>query len=424
MNVTLINPFRRFGLNRYVHRFMHVPGVTLPYLASLIPSYHSVTIQDEAVSPVNYDHPSDLVAITAMTANVRRAYQISDEFRKRGVKVVIGGPHVSALPEEASQFCDAVAIGNSETMISRIVADAEQNQLQPVYHNRLPTELTHPMHLSASNRWVTSLMASRGCELNCEFCTMQNVFGKFYLQRNLEHVLKEINDSKTRRLFFVDDNFYGASSGSRIYYDQVLKELQINKKKWVAQCRLPVLRSDETVHRFARSGCQAVLLGFESLNPKNKLQVEKQKISRDHYFGDIQRIHRHGIGVIGSFIFGFDEDTPETIDETLEFCIDSGIEVALFTVLTPFPGTALYNRLSSEGRLISKEWNDYTMHKCVYTPIHFTPSDLEKKVVEITNKFYSFRSIMKRAKVGMAYDLFKEYYALNILRRLALASKI
>ena len=374
-------------------------------------------MQDEALGPIDYDTPTDLVAITAMTVNVRHAYRIAEKFRDQGVKVIMGGPHVSAVPHEARQYCDAVAVGNAETLMDRIIADAEQGKLQPLYHNRLPTELPQRLRISAENRWTTSIMASRGCELNCEFCTMQNVFGKFYLHRKLVYVLDELQHVRTRNVFFVDDNFYGASSASRAYYTQIMETLAIQGTRWVAQCRLPAIKSDKTLDLFTRSGCIGLLIGFESLNPDNRSQVSKQRISRDAYASDIKRIHDHGIGVIGSFIFGFDEDTPDTIRETLDFCIDNKIEMALFTVLTPFPGTPLFRRLSEEGRIISKDWDNYTMLKSVFRPKNFTPQELEESVMEATRKFYSVPSIIRRSQFGMNYDYAFNFLTSNILRQ-------
>jgi radical SAM superfamily enzyme YgiQ (UPF0313 family) len=423
MKITLVNPFEYFGLNRFLNRFFPVTGLTLPYISSLISEIsdrYEVKIIDEARERIDFNERPDLVAISTLTVRANRAYRIADEFRKRGVKVVLGGPHVSAVPEEAMAHCDTVAIGNAETVLPAILHDFERGELKPVYHNYVPTSLPSKRKIISKNKEITSILASRGCEMNCSFCTMQNVFGKFYLHRDINCVIEEIRSVTTKEIFFVDDNFYGSSPKSRGYYSSLLSELEGKDIGWVAQCRLSAIKDDETLKLFKRTNCAGLLLGFESLNSKNKTDVGKQKIDKKEYLKLIEKIHSYGIGIIGSFIFGFDEDTPETIEETLAFCLESKIEMALFTVLTPFPGTALFKRLTEEGRIISTNWDEYTMHKCVFKPKHFSPRELEESVINATKKFYSLTSILKRTQFNMNYSFLGKYFPVNLLRNIAL----
>ncbi len=418
MNILFINPFQYLSINKFMHRVFPVANITPAYLASLIPAEHSVQIIDEAKEKIDYSIPADLVCISTITVNAKRAYAIAEKFRKQGKKVILGGSHVSAVPEEAKQYCDAIAIGNAETMMEQIIADTENNNLQPFYHNRIPDSIPQKATGTARSRWQTSILASRGCELNCSFCSSQNVFGKFYLQRKLDSVLRDIENLETKYINFLDDNFYGASATANEYYDQILAALERKRISWLAQVRLPVL-TDTVLDKFKASGCAGVLIGFESINSDNSSSVGK-KVDVDYFYKEIERIHRKGLGVVGSFIFGFDEDTPETLEKTVDFCISSGMELAAFSVLTPYPGTKSFNDLQSEGRILTTDWNLYDSDKVVFQPKNFTPEQLEAALVRATKRFYSATSIIKRMKFGMNYNTIKLYLLPNLLRKYAM----
>ena len=419
MRITLINPFRFFGLNRFLYRRFQVPAATMPYLASLVSSDFELEIIDESRQKIDFGRPTDLVAISTLTVLANRVYAIAKQYRRRGVKVILGGPHVSALPDEAMKYCDSVAVGNAEHIFPQMLKDFKAGSLKPAYYNRIPSALPHRLPFVPATPQVTSILASRGCEMNCEFCTMQNIFGNFYLQRQLEGVIEEIKQAATPYLFFCDDNFWGATRRSQDYYRSLLKEVTAKSVKWVAQCRLDVINDIQTLDMFRESGCVGLLIGFESINPRNQSSNRKQRIDREYYRKIIDKIHAHGIGIIGSFIFGFDQDTPETVRETTQFCIESKIGLALFTVLTPFPGTALYKKLFREDRIISRNWDDYTMHKCVFQPRNFTPNELEKDVIRATKDFYSIGSIFSRFQRSMNYG-YLDYLLPNALRNIAL----
>ncbi|MCP3953317.1 MAG: B12-binding domain-containing radical SAM protein [Desulfobacterales bacterium] len=420
MKITLIHPFHYFGLNRFAHRLMPLQGITLTYLARLLPHGHEVRLVYEARETIDYTEPTDLVAITTLTVTAKRAYRIADRFRSRGVKVILGGPHVSAVPAEAKQHADAVAIGNGETTLPAIVKDVEDGTLKPFYHNFVPDCLPPLENVSAPNRWCTSIAASRGCEMNCEFCSMQSIFGKFYLQRDPGEVVREIRKVTSPNIFFVDDNFFGTSRKTRTYYTDILKAVAKTGKNWYGQCRLPIVEDEATVDVFARTNCNALLIGFESLNPENGRQIAKQVVNRDYYLSVVRKLHTRGIGVVGSFIFGFDNDTCDTITQTLAFCIESKLELAFFTVLTPFPGTALFKRLDREGRIINRNWDDYTMDQCVFQPQHFSPEELTTCVSLAEKKFFSLKSIFKRSQFGMNYGYLEKFLAVNVLRNMGL----
>jgi len=420
MKITLIHPFHYFGLNRFAHRLMPLHGITLSYLSRLIPPEHDVRIVYEAREAVDYTAPTDVVAITTLTVTANRAYRIADRYRQRGIKVILGGPHASACPAEAKQHADAVAIGNGETTLPHIIRDIKNNRLKPFYHNFVPERLPPLENIAAPNRWCTSMMASRGCEMNCEFCSMQSIFGKFYLQRRASEVIREIQQVSSPNIFFVDDNFFGTSRKTREFYTDILEAVAQSGKNWYGQCRLPVVEDEAVVDIFARTNCNALLIGFESLNPENSRQVTKQTVSRDYYLSVVRKLHKRGIGVVGSFIFGFDHDTPDTISRTLEFCITAKMELALFTILTPFPGTTLFDRLAAEGRIISRNWDDYTMEKCVFRPKHFSPESLTAALNRAERDFFSLRSIYRRSQLGMKYGYLEKYLAVNLLRNIGL----
>ena len=401
-----------------MHRVFPVANITPAYLASLIPPGHSVRIADEAKETIDYNIPADLVCISTITVNANRAYAIADKFRQLGKSVVIGGSHASAVPEEAKQHCDAVAIGNAETVMDHIIADAQKNNLQPYYHNKIPDSIPTGSTGSVSSRWQTSILASRGCELNCSFCSSQNIFGKFYLQRSLDAVLQDIDRTETQYINFLDDNFYGASQSANEYYDKILEAMARKGIAWFAQVRLPVL-TDIVLEKFKKSNCIGFLVGFESINPENGADVGK-KVGVNYFRKEIERIHRKGLGVFGSFIFGFDEDRPETLEETVDFCIESQMDLAAFSVLTPYPGTTVFNDLQEQGRILTTNWDQYDTDKVVFQPTHFTPAQLEAHLIKATKRFYSAKSIYKRMKFGMNYNTMKFYLLPNILRKVAM----
>jgi len=401
-----------------MHRIFPVANLTPAYIASLIPEEHTVSIIDEAKQKIDYDTPADLICISTITVNAKRAYAVADRFRSRGKKVILGGSHASALPEEAKQHCDAVAIGNAETMIDRIIKDAENNRLQPYYHNKIPETIPAKVTGTVRTRWQTSILASRGCELRCSFCSSQNVFGKFYLQRHLDPVLRDIDNLKTRYVNFLDDNFYGASPQANAFYDRILDALSRKDISWLAQVRLQVL-TDEVLEKFRQSGCAGFLIGFESIHSGNSRDVGK-RVDAEYFRQQIARIHDKGLGVVGSFIFGFDEDTPETIDQTIEFCIQSRMELAAFSVLTPYPGTKCYDDLAKEGRILTRNWDLYDSDRVVFQPKNFTPEELETHLIQATKRFYTANSIYKRLKFGMNYNTIKLYLLPNLLRKTAM----
>jgi len=417
MNILMVNPFQLISLNRYMHRAFPVANITPHYLSSLVPPGHRVEVIDQARREIDFEQPADLVFVTTLTVTSAKAYAIAAEFRRRGARVVLGGPHASAVPEEAKRYCDAVAIGSAETTMEQIIRDAEAGELKPFYHNRQPTALPTGVNGRASSAWQTSILASRGCELQCSFCSAQNIFGKFYLQRPLDKVLADIEATETRYVNFLDDNFYGASPAAHEYYDQILEALKRKKINWLAQVRLPIL-TDEVLSKFRDSGCAGFLIGFESINQLNTGSVGK-KVDPEVFLREIERIHAKKLGVVGSFIFGFDEDTPETIDSTVDFCIEARMELSSFSILTPFPGTKVYRDLDAQGRILSRDWSRYNCDEVVYQPRHFTPEQLERHKWRAVKRFYKTSSILKRMQFGMNYGPFRMFLLANLVRKMA-----
>lgn len=419
MKILIVSPFQALNINRFMHRLLPVANLTPHYLASLIPEGHRVRVIDEAREKIDFSQQADLVLITTLTLNAGHAYKIADQFRQTGKPVVLGGPHASACPDEAGLHADAIVIGNAEPVMNELIADAAQGQLKARYNNQQPTALPANLTGRASTSWQTSILASRGCELQCSFCSAQNIFGKFYLQRPLEQVLADIDATETKHVNFLDDNFYGASPEAHTYYDEILKALARKGISWLAQVRLPIL-TDDVLSKFRDSNCAGFLIGFESINPDNTRAVGK-KVDAIAFQKEIERIHAKGIGVVGSFIFGFDEDTPETIDNTVDFCIDSKMELAAFSMLTPYPGTKIYRDLMSQGRILSHNWDNYDCDKVVFQPKNFTPEELAEHKQRAVKRFYTCSSIYKRMKFGMNYDTFQLFLLPNLLRKFALA---
>jgi len=376
------------------------PLLSPSLLAGLTPSHHEVSIMDESLTEIDFDREVDLVAITAITPVAPRGYEIGDQFRQRGKKVVIGGIHASWLPEEAKRHADSVAIGEADEIWTEILKDAEKGDLKPFYRQEGRTDLSR---LPVPRRdllppkgylFHNLIQTTRGCPYDCEFCSVTALHGRSYRMRPISEVEKELQSLERSKayIFFVDDNIVGNPSHAR----ELFAMLSHYRLRWVSQGPIHVAEDEELVQRMARAGCHGLFIGFESLREEN-LDLMGKRINRVEAYGrGIQKLHDAGIGVYASFVFGYDYDDGSVFDEFIEFAERNRIEGAFLPLLTPFPGTRIHQRLKQEGRILTEDWSKYDMATVVFQPKRMSVEELQEGFWKVNRSFYSVPSMLKR----------------------------
>lgn len=402
----LIAPSWAHALGHNIGRSLF-PPLSLAVLAGLTPPDWDVSIVDESVERINFDQPADLVGVTAMTAVAPRAYQIAAEYRKRGVPVVLGGIHPTALPAEAAANADSVVIGEAEPVWGQVLADALKGKLQRFYtaaQRPLLDGLPLPRReLFRPDRYLTmnTVQTSRGCPFSCSFCSVTRFFGCTYRMRPIADVCREIETLKDRVVLFVDDNIVGNVRRAK----DLFRALIPYGLKWMGQSSINIASDLELLGLAAKSGCIGLFIGFESLVADNLASIGKRINRVEQYREAIARIHAHGIGIEGAFIFGFDEDRPSVFQRTVEFAQRARLAAAQFGILTPFPGTPLREQLEGERRITDRNWAKYTISHVVFRPAAMSAEALQSGFNWAYREFYSYSSIISRLVLGLKRNL-------------------
>ena len=387
------------------------PMLGLTLLASFFPpQYYEVKIVNEFLEKIDFEEAVDLVGITALTTQAKRAYEIADRFQGRGVPVILGGVHATFMPEEAKEHADAVVLGEAELIMPQLIADLERGELKPFYR----AERLHELHgLPMPRRDLLGkgyspifkvIETTRGCPNRCEFCAVPVIAGRRYRTRSLSDIEGELQSMVKREgeyIFIVDDNVIAQRSHAKGLFE-ILKRYQV---RWMGFATIEIAKDSELLKRARESGCISLFVGFESLQKEN-LEGPKQWFQGTKDLGGfIRRIHDHGIGIQGSFIFGFDHDDTGVFERTVEFIQRSRIELPTFSVLTPFPGTPLWERLSTEGRIFDMDWSHYDMSRVVFVPNRMTPDQLQQGYLWAQKYSCAPRSILKRLLFGPRHHL-------------------
>lgn len=370
-------------------------------LKSLTPSDVHVELFDERLEPLPFDIDTDLVAMTVETYTARRAYQIADRFRRRGIPVVMGGYHPTFLPDEALEHADAVVKGDAEGVWERVVDDARAGRLQRVYESREFPALDgvqpdRSIFDGKSYSPIGLVQFSRGCRFNCTFCSIRAFYGNNLRQRPIEHVVEDIRRSGRRHIFLVDDNLFVDRDTAYALFE-ALVPLNIS---WSCQVSIDIARDEELVQLMRRSGCISALIGFESLNPSSLRQLKKQWNTKWQSYDDaIAVFRRAGIMLYGTFIFGCDNDTPDSFGETVAFALRNKFVLANFNPLTPTPGAPLYDELLAEGRLLHDRWwldPEFGYGDATFEPRGMTAQELTEGCFAARRQFNTARSILSR----------------------------
>jgi len=404
----LINPVNHSRVGLTVNKSSRFPPLGLGIIAALTPASWDVTLLDETWEPFSYQQ-ADLVGITAFTATASRAYEIARLYHSNGVPVVLGGIHASMCPEEASRFADCVVKGEAEMVWPQIIIDFEAGCLKSHYSG-VWGELAgkpFPRHdLFNSGYMFASVQTSRGCPMDCSFCSVTAFNGRRYRRRPAEEVLDELSGITQKMVLFVDDNIIGYGEEARQGALELFKGMVQRKldKWWFCQASLNFADDEEVLNWAGRAGCKMVFLGLESEDEDALAEVNKQlnlKRRVSAYASAFQRIHRAGIAVLGAFIFGMDRDNAARLDARAGYMINSDVDVMQVTHLTPLPGTRLFTQLRHEGRLIyinfPEDWSRYDMTQVVHLPVNMSPAELTASVLRCNNRLYSWPVILKKA---------------------------
>jgi radical SAM superfamily enzyme YgiQ (UPF0313 family) len=397
------------------------PILGLTLLASFFPKHYEVKIINEVIEKVDFNGEFDLVGITALTCVVRRAYAIADRFRARGVKVILGGVHPSLLPEEAKEHADAVFIGEAEGLFQEVIRDFEAGQLKPFYKNRERADLKR-MPLP---RWdllnkcyrpfFKVIETSRGCPNRCEFCSVPIINGKRYRLRPLEEVDRELSQiirKEGEYIFLTDDNV----TAKEDYAFGLFEIFKRHCVRWMGFTTIKIAMNEMLLRKAYESGCVSLFIGFESLLQENLNGVSKRFVDAKESSSLIKIIQRHGIGIQGAFIFGFDEDDSGIFKKTVEFVQKNHIELPTFSVLTPLPGTPLQQRMEAEGRIFDRNWSHYDMSHVVFKPRKMTAHELQQGYLWAQKYICAPRSILKRLLWGPRNHFFHFLMSNFILR--------
>lgn len=419
MKITLIEP-RMSNLVEGVS--YELQPLTLATLAGLTPADIEIKLIDDRFEEVDFEEATDLVGITVKTHTAKRAYEIADEFRKRGVKVVLGGHHPTLLPDEAKAHADSMVLGEAEGVWAQLLEDLKQKKLKPFYEREERPDLKHMVRprqdLFSGKPYlpVEQVETSRGCPFKCRFCSVTRFFGATFRHRPPEDVVAEIETLKYKKVLLVDDNIVA----NRAHAKELFKALIPLRVRWFSQASITMALDEELLRLMHKSGCIGVLVGIESINQESLNQINKRWNNVASYAENFKKIHDHGIGIYASFVLGLDHDDPTTFDQTLEFALEQKFLAANFNPLTPYPGTPLYDDMAQQGRMLLDRWwlHKEQIGKVVFKPKLMSPEELEEGIKEVKRKFYAYSSILKRslnfrANLKSPLDVYI-YFAMNL----------
>lgn len=398
----LINPANTWRRGFLLRNESRQAPLGLGIVAALTPPEWKIKILDENFRKFRFQ-PADLVGITSFTSTITRAYEIADLYRQQGIPVVIGGIHASAMPVEALNHCDAVVVGEAESTWPQVIADFHAGKLQKIYHGtfgdmklspRPRHDLFHPGY------YFASVQTSRGCPMDCEFCSVPSFNGHKYRLREVNQILDELESLPHKLIYFVDDNIIGygqlAEQHARSLFQGMI-DRKLNKE-WFAQTSLNIAEKPDLLQLAAKAGCRMVLIGIEAEKPAQLKDANKRlnlKMGVDVYRQSFRTIHKAGIAILGAFIYGLDSDTPADIRNRTRYIMRSSVDVTQASILTPLPGTRLFENYSKNQRLLINQfpegWKHFHFTDVVFNPVKMTPEQLAREVTRAYRHLLSKR---------------------------------
>jgi radical SAM superfamily enzyme YgiQ (UPF0313 family) len=402
LRITLIAP--RGPLYRHRggiwKKTMRYAPLTLTTLASLVPPEipADVSIIDEGIDEIDLDKiRADIVGISAITGTAPRSYELSADLRKRGITVVIGGVHPTLVPEEAIRHADSTVVGYAEESWPQLLRDFVAGRLKKRYDqspNLKLANLPFPHRKMYDSRMVNvgeTIEATRGCIYQCDFCVVPAAWGK-PLQKPVADVVADLKQMGAKRVIFLDLNLIADIP----YAKELFTALIPLKIRWGGLSTTTIAWDDELLDLAARSGCKGLLIGFESVNQATLLEAKKAFNMRHDYRDVVKQVHARGIAIMGCFVFGMDNDTLDSFDETVALVMEARIDLPRYAIATPFPATGFYKRLKASGRLLTEDWSLYDGQHVVYRPKNMSPDELLDHTRRAWKQTYSYKSIAKR----------------------------
>jgi radical SAM superfamily enzyme YgiQ (UPF0313 family) len=399
--------------------------LTLTTLAALVPPElePEITIQDEGIQPLNLEFQADVVAISAITGTSLRAYAIADELRARGHTVIFGGVHATLLPDEAQQHADCVVVGYGEESWPQALRDLARGQLRKRYFmptGRVLANIPLPRRDMLQRKkyaTINSIEATRGCPHKCDFCAVPAAWANTYAHRPVEEVVAELRTFEGRHALFID-----LSPVEDVNYAKALYRAMIPLNiRWIGLSTTRIAEDEELLKLAAQSGCKGLLIGFESVSQNTLNETKKQFHSAAKYAEVVKKLHDHGIGIQGCFVFGFDNDDTSVFERTVEFVDKVKMDLPRYAAVTPFPNTGLFRRLEAEGRLLHKNWALYDVEHVVFQPKKMSPERLQEGLEWAWKQSYSWASIARRIAgsrcvipLSISLNLGYRYYARHL----------
>lgn len=402
MRILFITPYdNNYKYKSAFTKSLSYMPLTMPYLAALTPEEYGAEYRaiDEGVQRVNYEKLGffDIVAITSVTSSVKRGYELGEYFKKKGSYVVMGGHHVTLCPEEAAEHADTVMTGPADRIWREFIADFVSGTPRKRYdgeHCDIGAANVIPRRdLMQKSKYIfaPTVIANFGCTNRCEFCVINSFWGGKYSARSVEDVIAEIRSLKSKYILFLDPS----PTSNPAYAKEFFTALIPLKIKWAGLCTTDVLDDEELFDLMIKSGCIGILMGFETFSVDSlKESCKKNKVKE--YKAVVEKFHQNGVSVLGTFMLGFDGDTKESIMKMPDYIEKIGVDIPRFAILTPYPNTPTYRRLDAEGRMISKDWNDYDSIHATFEPKNFTARELEEMLVSVSNECYTLKRIFKR----------------------------
>jgi radical SAM superfamily enzyme YgiQ (UPF0313 family) len=429
MRIVLVSPKGPLYRHRggIFGRALRYKPLTLTTLAALVPEElgAAVRLVDEGIEDVDTELYADLVGMTVITGTALRAYELAARFRARGVAVVLGGPHVTLAPDDAQPHADAIVVGYAEDTWPELLRDFAAGRMRPRYHQAPGLSLAgRPFprrELLPANRFITDdvFEATRGCVHKCDFCVVPTAWGTRPLQKPVDEIVADIVQKGSRRLIFVDLNLIA----DRDYAAQLFEALVPLRVQWYGLATVLLADDRPLLELAARSGCKGLLMGLESISQENLSESKKGFNRPERFIEVVKLLHGHGIALQGCFVFGLDHDTPDIFLRTARLAVEARIDLPRFAVVTPFPGTALYQRLEREGRILTRNWELYDGQHVVFQPAQMNVEQLQRGIEEAWRYCYSVPSILRRAvaspsplPVRIGANLGYRFYARNLHR--------
>lgn len=429
MKIILISPKGPLYRNKggIFKKSLRYQPLTLTTLASLIPEDLNVEMEliDEGISDVPETLEADLIGMTVITGTAKRTYELAKRFREQGITVVLGGPHVTLLPEEAGLHADAICIGYAEDTWPELLQDYAQGSLKKTYTQVADLSLQDrpfaKRELFDKKHFLTQAVfeATRSCTHSCEFCVAPAAWGRKQYQKPIDWVIEDIKQVGQKKNIFIDLNLIS----DKKYAKELFRQLIPLNIHWYGLSTVLIAHDDELIELIARSGCKGLLLGLETVSERSLHETRKSFNASVKYKDIIGKLHKLGIAIQGCFVFGLDHDTPDVFDTTVQFAIETGIDLPRFAVLTPFPGTPLHQRLHNEGRIMTKDWELYDGQHVVFHPKNMTFDELAKGHERAWKQVYSIPSIAKRlwnaknfTPLALSANFGYRFYAHNLHR--------